>query len=74
MGAVRFVLALIAVGAVLLWMIAAINGFSGTYCFNTSGSCNPSSDVTLQWGTVLWAAPIVFVIAAGFLFALRLPR
>lgn len=74
MGAVRFALALIAVGGALLWIIAAVNGFGGTYCFNSSGSCNPSSDVTLQWATVAWAAPIVVVIAAAFLFALRRPR
>jgi hypothetical protein len=71
---VRFALGLIMVGAILLWIIAAVHGFSGAYCFRTSGTCNPSSNVTIQWATILWVGPVVFVIALAFQFVLRRPR
>jgi hypothetical protein len=70
---VRFALGLIVVGAMLLWIMAAVHGFSGTYCFRTSGICDPSSDVTIQWETILWLGPVVFVLALVFLFMFRRP-
>ncbi|MDE3086571.1 MAG: hypothetical protein KGJ77_07370 [Acidobacteriota bacterium] len=71
---VRFLLGVVVVGAALLWIIAATHGFSGAYCFQSSGSCSSTSNVTIQWDTVLWVGPVVFVIALAFLFILRRPR
>lgn len=71
---VRFVLGVVAVGAAILWIIAATQGFSGAYCFQSSGNCSATSNVTIQWDTVLWVGPVVFVIALAFLFVLRRPR
>ena len=73
-GIFRLVLGFIAVAAIIIWIVAAANGFNGAYCFNSSGACNFSSDVTIQWSTVLWLAPVVAVVALGLLFVTRRPR
>ena len=74
MGVVRLVVGFVVVAAIIIWIVGAANGFKGAYCFNSSGACNFSSDVTVQWSTVLWLAPVVALVAFGFLFVARRPR
>ena len=57
----RIVLSVVAVGAVVLWVDAAVHGFSGNYWF-------------LPGWVVLWLAPLVIVAAALTLQVLRRVR
>ena len=73
MAILRFASGLLALAGVVLFIIAATHGFTGTYCFRTSGSCDLSSDVTLQWATVTWLAPVVAVVGSALWFVFRRP-
>jgi hypothetical protein len=62
----RLLLVLVAFVAVVLWLVAALHGFKGSYCADDQSTC-PSASWELPAGVVLWASPLAVVVAFALL-------
>jgi hypothetical protein len=63
MRLVRFLLWLVAIGAVVVWSNALVHGFKGYYCVRTAGHTCTSDDLRFQGHVVVWLAPLVFLVS-----------
>jgi hypothetical protein len=63
MRSLRFLLWLVAIGAIGVWFFALFHGFKGFYCVREAGHTCTSDDLRFQGHVVVWLAPLVCLVS-----------